>query len=285
MMQHDEASNTTQGPARLRAAHQVLDHDPKIHVDPVVVGLTPESSADSIRADEASLRSRPLSLMRSAFVLRARHAEDCLAEAAVAGVSQYVVLGAGLDTFAYRQPHYATAMRIFEVDHRATQAWKRGCLARRGIVPPPNLTFVAMDFERDRLAERLRDKGFDVSRPAFLSWLGVVQYLSGPAIEAMLRFIARLARGSAVTLSFCLPDDLLAGDDLEVARRCANACATRGEPWLSRHRPEDLSAMAVGVGFSSTWHLTPETAAGRYFRDRSDGLRAPRYSQLLTATV
>jgi len=284
-MRHDEASNTTQGPARLRAAHQILDHDPKIHVDPIAVGLTPESSVDSIRADEPLIHSRPYTLLRSAFVLRARYTEDCLAEAALGGASQYVILGAGLDTFAYRQPDYARAMRIFEVDHPATQAWKRGCLARRGIVPPENLAFVAVDFERDGLAESLAADGFDASKPAFFSWLGVVQYLSEPAIEATLRFIVGLAPCSAITLSFCVPDDLLGGADLELAMQCVVTCAARGEPWLSRHRPGDLHAMATRLGFSSTRHLTPETAAHRYFHGRSDGLRAPRYAQLFTATV
>jgi len=284
-MRHDEASNTMQGPARLRAAHQVLDHDPKIHVDPIAVGLTPESSVDSILAAEPSIRSRPNTLLRSAFVLRARYAEDCLAQAARAGVSQYVILGAGLDTFAYRQPDYARAMRIFEADHPTTLVWKRACLARRGLVPPANLAYVAVDFERDRVAERLAAQGFDASEPAFFSWLGVVQYLSDPAIEATLRFIAGLAPGSAVALSFCVPDELLEGEDLELARQIAATCAARGEPWLSRHRPGDLNALATRLGFSSASLLSPEAAEQRYFLGRSDGLRAPRYTQLFNAKV
>src|SRR5438105_18537 len=146
-MRHEEASRTTQRPALLRAAHQILDAEPKIHHDPLAVGLTPEASVESIRANERLIRGSDCMLLRSAFVLRARYAEDCLAAAALAGVSQYVILGAGMDTFAYRQPEHARAMRIFEVDHPSTQAAKRGCFAKRGLRTPANLAFVALDFE------------------------------------------------------------------------------------------------------------------------------------------
>jgi methyltransferase (TIGR00027 family) len=284
-MRPGEASRTAHWTALLRAAHQVLDDDPKIHVDRVAVGLTPETSPEEIRANEALFRQRVNVLRRSAFVLRSRFAEDRLAEAAANGVSQYVVLGAGLDTFAYRQPAYARKLRIFEVDHPASQAWKQDCLARRGIALPPNLAFVAVDFERDRLAEHLARAGFEASAPAFLSWLGVVQYLGEPAIEETLRFVAGLAPRSAITLSFCVPDDLLSGEDLEVARRGVAICAAQDEPWVSRYRPEDLGALATRLGFSSTDHLTPEVAAHRYFRNRRDGLRSPQHSQLFTAAV
>ncbi|HJY78206.1 MAG TPA: class I SAM-dependent methyltransferase [Burkholderiales bacterium] len=284
-MRHGEASRSAQFTALLRAAHQVLDDDPRIHVDRVAVGLTPETSVEEIRANEALFR-RPINVMRrSTFVLRARFAEDRLAEAATEGVSQYVILGAGLDTFAYRQPAYAQKLRVFEVDHPASQAWKRDCLARRGITPPPNLAFVAVDFERERLAEQLARAGFEASAPTFFSWLGVVQYLSEPAIEETLRFVAGLAPRTEITLSFCVPDDLVTGEDLELVRQGAATWADREEPWLSRHRPEDLGALATRLGFSSTYHLSPEAAADRYFRSRSDGLRAPQCVQLISATL
>lgn len=284
-MRPGEASRSAQFTALLRAAHQVLDDDPKIHVDRVAVGLTPESSLEQIRANEALFR-RPINVIRrSTFVLRARFAEDRLAEAATKGVSQYVILGAGLDTFAYRQPAYARKLRIFEVDHPASQAWKRDCVARRGITLPPNLAFVAVDFERDRLAEQLARAGFEASAPTFFSWLGVVQYLRQPAIEKTLRFVAGLAPRSEITLSFCVPDDLVTGEDLELVRQGAAMWADREEPWLSRHQPEDLGALATRLGFSSTYHLSPEVAAHRYFRSRRDGLRAPQCVQLFSATL
>jgi len=282
-MRHDEASRTAQRPALLRAAHQVLDDDPKIHIDPVAVGLTPESSIESIRANETLIRSADANLLRSGFVLRARYAEDCLAEAVRTGVSQYVILGAGLDTFAYRQPDYAKAMRIFEVDHPSSQIWKRDCLAAKGVALPSNLAFVAADFERDRLVDKLAQCGFDASAPAFFSCLGVAQYLTARAIEATLRFVAGLAPGSAITLSFYLPDELLAGEDLELTRQLVRIGADKGEPWLSRHRPQELRAIAGDLAFSSAFHLTPEAASTRYFRGRKDGLRAPRAMQLFTA--
>jgi methyltransferase (TIGR00027 family) len=284
-MLHQEASRTTQRPALLRAAHQLLDDHPKILVDPIAVGLIPEASAEAIFADAALMHSRPYQLLRSVFVVRARYAEDCLAEAVSDGVGQYVILGAGLDTFACRQPRYAQDLEIFEVDHPATQAWKRACLASRGIAPPRNLRYVAVDFERDSLKRRLAESGFSARRPAFFSWLGVVQFLSAPAIEATLRFVASLPRGSAITLSFAVPHDLLDGEHLELAEYSIESCASRGEPWLSLHRPEELRALAERAGLSEIEPLAPEAAGERYFSNRKDGLRVPRHEQLLTARV
>jgi methyltransferase (TIGR00027 family) len=284
-MIHKEASRTTQRPALLRAAHQLLDDVPKIFVDPLAVGLIPEASAEAIFADGALMHSRPYQLLRSVFVVRARYAEDCLAEAVRDGVGQYVILGAGLDTFAYRQPAYARDLEIFEVDHPATQAWKRTRLTAQGITPPRNLRYLAVDFERDRLERRLAESGFSMQRPAFFSWLGVVQFLSAPAIEATLRFIAGLPRGSAITLSFAVPRDLLDGEHLELAEYSIESCASRGEPWVSLCRPGDLRTLARQAGFSDSEHLDPAVVAERYFSSRSDGLCAPRHEQLLTARV
>lgn len=284
-MLHDEASRTTQRPARLRAAHQLLDDDPKIFVDPLAVGLIPEASAEAIFADAALMRSGPYELLRSVFVLRARYAEDCLADAIRDDIGQYVILGAGLDTFAYRQPAHARHLEIFEIDHPATQAWKRSHLASRGITPPGNLRYVGVDFERDSLGQCLAASGFNPRCPTFFSWLGVVQFLSAPAIEATLRFVAGLPRGSAITLSFAVPRDILDGEHLELAEYSIESCASRGEPWLSLYRPGDLRALARQAGFSESEHLDTAVAAGRYFASRSDGLRAPRHEQLLTARV
>lgn len=284
-MRPGEASRTIQRPAMLRAAHQVLDDEPRVFVDPLAVGLIPEASIESIRADERELRSDDLTLLRSAFVLRARYVEDCLAEHARRGVTQYVVLGAGLDTFAYRQPDFATCLRIFEVDYPATQARKRQCIVSRDLAVPANLRYVPVDFERESMSERLAGQGFDASQPAFFSWLGVVMFLTAQAIEATLRFVASLPRGSAIALSFNPPEESLEGEHLELARQSVIRCSSRGEPWLSRHTPEALSAIAARAGFSSTFHLTPEFAAERYFGKRRDGLRAPRHEQLLVANV
>jgi methyltransferase (TIGR00027 family) len=198
---------------------------------------------------------------------------------------QYVILGAGLDTFAYRQPDFAKRLRIFEVDHPATQAWKQRCMSARAVAIPANLRYVPVDFERESTSERLVDQGFDASQPAFFSWLGVVMFLTAQAIEATLRFVASLPRGSAIALSFNPPEESLEGEHLELARQSVIRCSSRGEPWLSRHTPGALRTIAAGAGFSSTYHLTPELAADRYFAGRRDGLRAPRHEQLLVAIV
>lgn len=284
-MRPGEASRTIQRPAMLRAAHQVLDDRPRIFVDPLAVGLIPEASIESILADEQELRSGDLTLLRSAFVLRARFVEDCLAAHLRRGTMQYVILGAGLDTFAYRQPAFAKRLRIFEVDHPATQAWKRQCLSARGIGVPANVRFVPTDFERESMGVSLAAEGFDRSQPAFFSWLGVVMFLTPQAIETTLHYVAGLPRDSAIALSFNPPDEALEGEHLELARQSVIRCSSRGEPWLSRHGADELHAIATRAGFSSTFHLTPERAANRYFAGRRDGLRAPHHEQLLVATV
>ena len=150
---------------------------------------------------------------------------------------------------------------------------------------PANLRFVPTDFERGRIGECLAAHGFDASKPVFFSWLGVVMFLTSQAIEVTLRFVASLPHGSAIALSFNPPDELLEGEHLELARQSVMRCSSRGEPWLSRHRPEELSSIAARAGFSSTFHLTPELAADRYFANRRDGLQAPRHEQLFVARV
>ena len=177
-------------PAIFRAAHQVLDASPKILDDPVAVDLVEGASVAAIRAAEADHQTPGRRLARALFVLRSRFAEDQLAEAIRPGigpgggpgggqrVGQYVVLGAGLDTFAYRQPRWARHLAIIEVDHPASQAFKRQQLRRHQIAVPDNLAFAPIDFERQDLASGLSGGPFAADRPTFLSWLGVSQYLT-----------------------------------------------------------------------------------------------------------
>jgi methyltransferase (TIGR00027 family) len=176
-------------------------------------------------------------------------------------------------------------MRIFEVDHPASQACKRECLAARRIPLPRNLRYIGVDFENDSLERRLAANGFDAQRQAFFSWPGVVQFLTAPAIEDALCSVARLPRGSALTPSFIVPDECLVGEHLALARYSVETCAARREPWLSRHRPDELCTIAHRAGFSAAGPLAPEAAAERSFPGWKDGLRAPRHEQLLTARV
>jgi methyltransferase (TIGR00027 family) len=280
-----QASQTAALTATLRAAHQLIDGDPKVLADPIAVGLVDDAAPERIELQRAAFGAPTLRVLRSAVVLRSRFTEDQLALAVERGVRQYVILGAGLDTFPYRQSPFARQLQIFEVDHPATQAWKRERLTAVGIAVPANLHWAPIDFERATLAGGLGAVGFDQEQPAFFSWLGVTQYLTLPAIDTTLRVVASLPHPTTIVLSFMLPDEDLAGDDLEAARSVAQTAAMAGEPWLTRFRPQELCTRLAGLGFVSVFHLTPQEANVRYFARRQDGLQAPDAAQLVSATT
>jgi methyltransferase (TIGR00027 family) len=268
-----------------RAAYQVLDDEPRILDDPVAVGLTEGCSREEILAAAQEYRTPILALLRSAFVLRSRFAEDCLRSAVSGGIRQYVILGAGLDTFAYRQPNWARNLAIFEVDHPSSQEYKRERLAARGIQIPANLRFCPYDFEHQSLDEALAEISFDRGATTFFSWLGVTQYLTRDAIDTTLRFVASLPNGSEIAFQFVIPQDHLSGIDAEVSLFAANGAAMRGEPWITRLDPEECKVWLSNLGFSKVFRLTPEEAQRRYFDGRRDDLRVYRVSEIMDAVV
>jgi methyltransferase (TIGR00027 family) len=280
-----ERSRTIDRPALMRAAHQLLDDEPKIFRDPFAVGITDGASRAEIESRASELLTPACKLLRSAFVLRSRYAEDELASAIQKGASQYVLLGAGLDTFALRQPAHAADLRIFEVDHPATQRWKLSLLRSRGAKLPRNLAHVPVDLQVEALDEPLRRAGFDRRKPAFFSWLGVTQYLDERAIQSTLRYLAGLAPGSGVAFSFTPPEDALDGLDREEARAAADRAAALDEPWRTRPAADFLANRLRTLGFSRIEHLHPAHAERLYFNDRKDGLRAARFEQLISAFV
>jgi methyltransferase (TIGR00027 family) len=284
-MEAQKASDTAAWTAMLRAAHQLVDDEPKIVNDPIAVVLVDDVTREQIAARAAALRSPALMNPRAAVLLRSRYAEDLLAEAITEGVSQFVILGAGLDTFAFRQPAFARRLQVYEVDHPATQACKRERLAAASVAVPDNLCWVPIDFEQQTLATELRKAGFDASEPAFFSWLGVIQYLTLPAIDATLRVVAALPSPSTIVLSFMLPDIGLQSEEAAAARQVANDAASAGEPWLTRISPQDLAFRLTELGFRKVTHLSPEEANALYFAGRRDGLRAPHVAQLMNATT
>ncbi len=279
-MSLSQASRTMLRTAALRAAHQLLDNPP-IFQDPVAVGLVPDASADALVAslgDDGAV-------LRALFALRSRFAEDRLARAAARNVAQYVMIGAGLDTFPWRQPDYAQTMRLFAADHPDSIVWTRACFRARGLDEPPNLVAVPVDLEDCRLGERLAAFGFDPRRPAFCSALGLTQYLGRAAIDSALGFAASLASGSEIVFSFVPPPDELNAEDAGFARRALERVAALGEPWRTQLRARELVRQLRALGFSDVFHLTPQAAAARYFADRQDGLRTPGYEQMMCATV
>lgn len=284
-MQQRTASLTAIGAAARRAIHQLVDDEPKILTDPVVVPLLEAAAPGTIEKYMQTLSPPEQPMSRAIFVLRSRFAEDELAVAASQGVRQYVVLGAGLDTFAYRQPPYAGALEIFEVDHPASQEWKQRGLDVAGIAAPPNLHWVPVDFERQTLKEQLAAAGFDSTRPAFFCWLGVTQYLTLPAIDETLRFVAGLPSPSTIVLTFVLADEALPEDERSRKQLHVQRAAQVDEPWLTFFHPDELCAHLHDLGFGRVFHLTPEDANARCFAGQQDGMRVRPLEQLVSASV
>src|SRR5262245_810256 len=275
-------SRTMLRTATLRAAHQLLDNPPILH-DPIAVGLVPRSSEQAVLAtlDE---HHDPVAL-RLHFALRSRFAEDRLAEAAALNVRQYVIVGAGLDTFPWRQPDYARNLKIFAVDHIASLAWTQVIFWEHGLPKPPNLTFVPADLEECRLGERLSEFGFDLDALSFCSVLGVTQYLSSQGVDALLAFASSLKAGSEIVFSFVPAEDDLQGADVQMAADAAERNAALGEPWKTRLRSRALVARLCELGFSDVFHLTPELAQQRYFSGRKDQSSTPGVEQIICAIV
>ncbi|MFW0785259.1 class I SAM-dependent methyltransferase [Gordonia sp. CPCC 206044] len=248
-MDAEEPSRTAQATAYARAYHQIADRPPILN-DPLaarLIGVTAEDlSMDSEPTEDrpgSGVTYRPRRLF---FAARSRFAEDRVASAASAGVRQVVVLGAGLDTFAYRNPH--RGMQVFEVDHPATQAWKRRRLVEAGIEIPDTVTFVPVDFETDVLANRLRSSGFTREDPAVFVWLGVVFYLTPDAVGATLEYIATQASPTEVIFDYLQPP----ANEVERARlrERADRLAAAGEPWFSYFTPDDIAARLSDLGFT-----------------------------------
>lgn len=278
-----QPSKTMLRTATLRAAHQLLDK-PLILNDPIAVGLVPEASEQAMLAALLD-NDHDQTALRSLFALRSRFAEDRLAEAVARNVRQYVIVGAGLDTFPWRQPDYARDMKIFVADHVATLAWTQVRFWERGLPKPANLTFVPVDLEECRLAESLVEFRFASDTPSLCSVLGVMQYLDRQAIDAVLGYASSLKVGSEIVFSFSPPEDDLHGDDVRMAVGAAKRVATLGEPWKTRLRSRELVERLTHLGFSDVFHLTPKLAQQRYFAGREDGLRTPGFEQIVCAIV
>jgi methyltransferase (TIGR00027 family) len=279
-MKDGDSSQTARSVAVLRAAHQVIDAEPRILDDPVIGQLLDPSTLEVIRSDPERFRSPGLNALRAHVVIRSRYAEERLAAAVARGIRQYVILGAGFDTFAYRQPPWAERLRIFEVDHPASQRAKRERLDAAQVAIPANLEFVPIDFEVTRLRDGLRACSFDPTMPTFASWLGVMMYLSADAVAEVFRFVVALPRSSEIVFTFASSQ----GTDPERSRLATRAAA-HGEPWRTWFAPDDLVRQLRATGFSQVTLLTPVDSEERYIRDRNDGLRAPRRTSIASATV
>jgi len=284
-MQDEIASRTALRVAVRRAEHQVLDK-PRVFEDHLSLSIIGPEAASEIRPGRVNRRQRLSPSFRAYMAARSRFAEDELASSVQNGVLQYVILGAGLDTFGYRNPHAAAGLRVFEVDHPATQAWKRERLESAGIAIPAGTTLVPADFENHSLAEVLDGTGFRVDRPAFCSWLGVTPYLTEKAFEQTLAFVAALPPGSGIVFDYALPREGMN----EVQRMAFDALAARveaaGEPFRLFHYPEELRRTLHRLGFSRLEDLGEADLNSRYFSGRADGLRIrSRLARLISASL
>jgi len=283
-VREDVPSKTAQGVALRRAAHQLLDHPP-VFEDPLAVAIAGPQAAEILSAPErwAAGESRRL---RAFLAARSRYAEDRLRGAIGRGVRQYVILGAGLDTYAYRARPGREGLRVFEVDHPATQSWKRARLQRAGIAVPDSLVFVPLDFERQVLSEELAAAGFRADRPSFFSWLGVVMYLTLEPAVATLRFIAALPPSSGVAFDYAQPATGLNAAEGAARDALAARVARAGEPFRLFFEPLRLAAMLQQLGFRDLEDLGPEEIGALYFKDRADGLCVGRgRARLVSAWV
>jgi methyltransferase (TIGR00027 family) len=267
-MQEGKFSRTAQRVAIRRAAHQLLDQ-PRVLDDPLALRIIGSEAAAELRSnpkeDHAFSRA-----FRAFMAARSRYAEDELARAVAHGVRQYVVLGAGLDTFAYRNPH--PGLRVFEVDHPATQAWKREQLEAAGIAIPATLTFVPIDFEQQTLADGLGQSGFNGKVAAFFSWLGVTPYLTRDACMITLSFVAKMPAGSGVVFDFAVDPALLNPGQRIALGVLSKRVAAAGEPFQLFFDPVKLQDELGSMGFRRTEFLQGKELNARYFKDRKDGL-------------
>jgi len=267
-MQEGKFSKTARRVAIRRAAHQLLDH-PRVLDDPLALRIIGSDAEEALRSnpkeDHAFSRA-----FRAFMAARSRYAEDELAGAVGRGVAQYVVLGAGLDTFAYRNPH--PGLQVFEVDHPATQAWKREQLKAAKIAIPPSLTFVPVDFERQTLADGLAQWRFDTGAAAFFSWLGVTPYLTREACMITLSFVAKTPVGSGLVFDFAVDPALLNAGQRQALDALSQRVARYGEPFQLFFDPAKLQDELKGMGFHRTEFLQGKELNSRYFKDRKDGL-------------
>jgi methyltransferase (TIGR00027 family) len=271
--------NTAERVALWRAMHVQVDAPPHVLEDEIGLQLAAPDEGWRNRPDMDPQRTK---LFRASIVARARFIEDLVVDESHCGVGQYVILGAGLDTFAQRRSDLAPHLTVFEVDEPSTQEWKRDRLTELGMGIPQWLRLVPVDFEAsDDWLLRLRDAGFDAAKPAVVTSTGVSMYITKEATAATLRQIATFAPGSTFAMTFILPIDLVDSEvrpGMEMAEKGARASGT---PWISFYQPDELAHIAREAGFKHAQHVSSATLAERYFTKRTDGLRPPNNAEEL----
>lgn len=281
-MQLNTPSRTAQGAAMHRAAHQLIDRPP-VFTDPLALKIIGNDAAAELREGRDPRALTQAEGLRLFVAVRSRFTEDCLAEAIARGVDQYVLLGAGLDTFAYRSAR--DGLRVFEVDHPATQGWKRARLDEVGMQARAAVTYAPVDFERETLREGLARAGFDFAKPAMFAWLGVTPYLTREAVMATLSFVATLPTGSEVVFDYAEPPGNHDERQRALFQAMADRVAASGEPFKSFYEAEPLSRDLKALGFALAQDWSTDALNARYFEGRADGLKLRGRAHLMRARV
>jgi methyltransferase (TIGR00027 family) len=266
-----------------RALHLEVDEPPYVIADDIGRALAQPEPDWRSRGDMHPIGTAGF---RASIVGRARFLDDLVREGAAAGIGQYVILGAGLDTFAQRHPDVAASLQVYEVDQPGTQAWKRRRLIEEGYPPLEGLHFAPVDFELgESWWEALKLNGFDAASPAVVSSTGVSMYLTREATDATLRQVASLAPGSTLAMTFMLPLELL--DDVErpMLAGVESQARASGTPFISHYAPDELVDMCRAAGFTSARVVGPDELIERYFAGRTDGLRPPSAEQVVVANT
>jgi methyltransferase (TIGR00027 family) len=279
------ASWTARWTAMARGIHLVLDDDPKIFEDTLGRALADFPDDDPSGINAPSWADRENVGVRTHVIWRSRIAEDRLQTSVRQGMKQYVLLGAGLDSFAYRRPVSLEHVAVFEIDHPASQAWKRQKLEELGIPIPENVHFVPVDFETDNLLEKLKQSAFDPRLPVFFCWLGVVPYLSRKATRETLQFMLAAAEGYCeLAFDFVVPPETVSGTDKEQLENTLQGLEDAGEPTPGLYRPNELEAMLKAAGFDAVTHISSTDGQKQYFDNRSDKLRLFPAAHMMAAS-
>jgi methyltransferase (TIGR00027 family) len=279
-----QPSRTALGTAAARAAHLIVDRRPRIFEDTLALALLGDRADELVGVHHDREEAENLARMRVAMLTRSRYTEDRLAEVVARGTGQYVLLGAGLDSFAYRSP-LVDRLQVFEVDHPATQAWKRERLGAASVPVPSTVTFVPVDFRVDRLTDRLVEAGYDRSRPAFVSWLGVTQYLTADAIGATLDAIGGFAAGTELVIEYLLPAEMRDAGGQALADFFMPRSAAFGEPWLTFFAPAGIGELLARRGLVVTEDVGRRDQIDPGLWERSDGLCPHELGRLALAVV
>ncbi len=279
-MKENQSSDTALGASAIRAVHQLLDEKPPILEDPISPLVIGDQGVREILEHPERYKTLSARALRSHVVLRSRYAEDELRLASESGITQFINLGAGYDTFAFRQPEWTRGLRIVEMDHPATQAAKRNAIEKIGLQIMPGVALIPLDLEIGELSLAVATPFLDPSLPTFIACLGVLAYLRRATVEAVFHSAAKMPKGSRLLFAFAPPET----DSPFKSSDAASRAAAKGEPWHTRLDVDELKQKLMASGFSVVRFLDPAQAAERYYKGRHD-LPAPSKTRLCQAFV